>query len=404
MTRRFVALFCLSVAPMLLSMGDLYAQTLETKPTEVNAAEFETLQQAIDALPNSGGILRLPPGTFELTKPLVIEHENILLAGAGSATQLVNKNEFGESAILVRHKNWEATKNTVKPWGSESVLWRIQFSNFRITGNKKSGHGIEAHFINEIFIDNMTISYHGGDAVHLDRCYENARVNDSLLTYNAGSGVYALGCHDLVVGTNQFEENRDAIQFINGFNLCATGNIIDDHLRHGIVIENSQNNTVSGNMIEQCADTGLVLDRNVISTTVASNIFIHNACGVDARDVHGSTISANTFAAQPKRGLVIGTESSRLTVAGNTFADSYIGKGKTKWTSEKNASSGIFLNATALHTITGNTFSNLITKAITLDGKPSRHIIFSQNLLVNVESDHEQLVDSQTTGNLVVTR
>ena len=95
----------------------------------------------------------------------------------------MNRNEAGQPAIVVRHKEW-------KPGDRKSVLWRFQFSNFRITGNN-----------------------------------------------------------------------------------------IDDHLRHGIVIENSMGNTVSGNMIEECIDTGLVPDRDVYATTVASNIFIHNEGG-----------------------------------------------------------------------------------------------------------------------------
>ncbi len=279
MDRRFVTLFCVSVAATSISVRELHAQDLKSRTVEINASEFETVQQAIDALPESGGVVRLPPGTFELTEPLVIEHGNLLLTGAGSASHLMNRNESGKPAILVRHRDWNSSDNKSKPTRAKSVLWRIQFSNFRLTGNEKSGHGIEAHCINEIFIDNMTISYHGGDGVHLNYCYEDPRVNDSLLTYNAGSGVYAIGNHDLVVGTNQFEGNLDALQFIDGFNLCATGNNLDDHLRHGIVIENSMGNTVSGNMIEQCEGTGLLLDRKVYATTVASNIFIHNKGG-----------------------------------------------------------------------------------------------------------------------------
>ena len=41
-------------------------------------------------------------------------------------------------------------------------------SNFRITGNEQSGHGIEAILVNEILIQGVTTSYHGGDGIRLD--------------------------------------------------------------------------------------------------------------------------------------------------------------------------------------------------------------------------------------------
>jgi hypothetical protein len=34
-----------------------------------------------------------------------------------------------------------------------------------------------------------------------------------------------------------FEENQDALHCLDGFNLTVTGNDLDDHLGHGVVIE-----------------------------------------------------------------------------------------------------------------------------------------------------------------------
>ena len=36
-----------------------------------------------------------------------------------------------------------------------------------------------------------------------------------------------------------------------------------------------------------------------------------------------------------------------------------------------------------------------------LSGAPSRHVIFSSNLLLNTASDHDKLVDSVAQGNLI---
>ena len=61
-----------------------------TKPA-IDASRFASLQAALDALPKQGGIVKLPPGTFEITEPLVLSTENVLLEGSGMATHIVNK-------------------------------------------------------------------------------------------------------------------------------------------------------------------------------------------------------------------------------------------------------------------------------------------------------------------------
>ena len=55
--------------------------------------------------------------------------------------------------------------------------------------------------------------------------------------------------------------NLDALRCLDPFNLCMTGNCVDDHLRHGVVIENTYGSIVSGNMIEECNGTAVILDR-----------------------------------------------------------------------------------------------------------------------------------------------
>src|SRR5262245_47760346 len=59
---------------------------------EIDAGKFASLQAAIDALPANGGVVRLPAGVFEITQPLLIKQEDVLLQGAGTATHIRNTN------------------------------------------------------------------------------------------------------------------------------------------------------------------------------------------------------------------------------------------------------------------------------------------------------------------------
>lgn len=346
----------------------------------IDASHYATLQAAIDALPPTGGIVQLPAGTFEITEPLRISQEDVLIQGSGTATHIKNVAIGGQPAIEI--------DNPKRKSDPRATLWRVELQNLRITGNEKSGHGILAHHVDEILLHGVTISYHGGDGIHLDHCYEDPRICDCLLTYNKGAGLMLDVCHDIVVVGNQFEENLDAVVCKDGFNLCMTGNNLDDHLRHGVVIENTYGSVVSGNMIEECNGIAIILDHDCYGITLSSNVIAHEvAGGIDLRDAHGCTVSANTFTIVKKDALRIGPASSRIAVTGNNFSNSYIGENAQKRQKVDSDAAGIVLNGTSDIAISGNVFSGLTTKAVTLEGAPYRRVLFSDNVLTDIPQD-----------------
>ena len=147
----------------------------------IEAANYPSLQAAIDALPPTGGVVRLPAGTFEINEPLRITQEDVLIEGSGTATHIKNVNDQRPAG----------DRDRISPSGRPTRGRRCGGSRFRtcgVTGNEKSGHGILAQHVDEIFLHGVTISYHGGDGIHLDHCYEDPRICDCLLTYNKAAG------------------------------------------------------------------------------------------------------------------------------------------------------------------------------------------------------------------------
>jgi parallel beta-helix repeat protein len=248
----------------------LSAQETLPPPVEVDVKQGESIQAALDKLPESGGVIRIAPGNFTITEPLVVRTAETRIEGSGASTHIVNKNEEGHPAIHIRPDAYAEDK--------KARLWRIQTDNFRVSGNEKSGHGIFAQGIQEIFLHGVSIDHHGGHGIFLDFCFEDPRIADCILTYNKESGVHLVGNHDIVVDANHFEENNDALTCLDGFNLTFTGNNIDDHLRHGVVIENTYGSVVTGNMIEECAGTAIILDRDCYGITLSANVIAHDLC------------------------------------------------------------------------------------------------------------------------------
>ncbi len=355
----------------------------------IDAADFPTLQAALDALPDDGGIVRLPPGLFEIQEPLRLTAEDVLIAGSGTATHIKNNNQQGKPALVI------------EPPESKKTIWRVQLTNFRITGNADSGDGIVARHVDELFLDGVTSSYHGGHGVFLDNCYEDPRICDSLITYNKKTGLALIGCHDIVVSGNQFEENLDALTCVDSFNLCMTGNNLDDHLRHGVVIENTYGSVVSGNMIEECQGTAVILDRDCYGITLSANVIAHDSGGgIDLRDAHGCTVSANTFTIVPQRAVTIGPDSGRITVSANNFSDSYIGDAE-KRAADDQAASGIVLNGTTDVAISGNSFSGLDGDAVEVDGSEAMRVLLGNNVVTQAGKMPGNLPAGKVADNIV---
>ena len=395
--RRGVASVCCA-AIMLLSVlficlcikGSVNAQREPSATaTAIDASRYPSLQAALDAVPeDGGGIVRLPAKAIEIKEPLVVTRENTRLEGAGPATHLINRNQHGQPALILRPPNRDVSDQDVN---RKQRLWRLQLADFRISGNPKSGDGVLAIGINEVYIHNLSIDHNGGNGIKLADCYENPRITDCNITYNGKAGLKMISSsHNPVINGCHFEENRDGVEAIHIYNICMTGNNFDDQTRHGIIVEDSWGGVLTGNMVEQCRGTGIVIDRDCYGFAISANIIGQNyQGGIDLRDGWGCTVSANTFSITHQRALVIGPESGRITVTGNNFSNSHIG-GKDY---RDESASGIHLKGTADVSITGNVFAGLYEKAIQTDGQCQR-IIVSSNLTTDLRDSPGLAVES----------
>lgn len=103
----------------------------EARPAVVvDAAKYASLQAAFDALPEAGGLVKLPPGEFRITQPLVLARGNTRVEGAGGATRIVNCSPKGEPALIIASR--DLAKNP------RARLWRVQLADFRVCGDRKS--------------------------------------------------------------------------------------------------------------------------------------------------------------------------------------------------------------------------------------------------------------------------
>jgi hypothetical protein len=105
-------------------------------------------------------------------------------------------------------------------------------------------------------------------------------------------------------------------------------------------------------------------------------------------------VSANTFTINAGFGLRVGPDSSRITVTGNNFSDSYLGGGKVKRGAKDLAAAGLKLEGTSDVAVSGNVFAGVRPKALEAAGEASRRVLFAGNVLADAEGDHGKLKDS----------
>jgi parallel beta-helix repeat protein len=166
-----------------------------------------------------------------------------------------------------------------------------------------------------------------------------------------------------------------------------------------VVIENTYGSVVSGNMIEECNGTAIEIDRDCYGITLSANVIAHNGAGIDLKDAHDCSVSANTFTIMKSDALRIGPGSGRIAVAGNSFSSSYIGDAKDKRRPDDQEAAGMVLSGTTDNAISGNVFSGVKPKALGVEGQ-TKGVLFASNVLVDTDSDHEKLKQSTVQGNL----
>lgn len=366
---------------LLLSLVMAQAQTTPPVAT-VDASKHAHLQAALDAVPAGGGLVTIPPGTYEITEPLRVKTADTRIVGSGTATHIINQNATGQPAFILRPPTLDTDK--------KALLWRVQLADLRVSGNEKSGDGIFAEGIQEIYFEGVSIDHHGGHGIHMVNCTEDPRVADCILTYNKKSGIEIHGGHDIIVNANHFEENQDALRCYDAFNLCMNGNNIDDHLGNGVIIENTYGSVLSGNMIEECNGTAIILDRDCYGITLSANVIAHHLQGgIDLRDASGCTLSANTFVLAHQFSVRVSQESERNTLTANTFSNTYIGAGKDKRPAEAktpmgtDAGTGVLVESGVNGLLlNGNTFSGLTTAAVWSTGIV-KNVLVTGNLLLD---------------------
>jgi parallel beta-helix repeat protein len=146
----------------LLLTADVFAGSSGRVYHQLRPEVSETeIQQALDALPEAGGIVVLPPGTITITRPLLLKRSHQTLRGAGTATVLrladgancpviimgepVNQPSYTVSGVCVDSLFIDGNRS-----GQQRELWKEQGEGSEIRNN-----GITIQRVSDSKVENV---------------------------------------------------------------------------------------------------------------------------------------------------------------------------------------------------------------------------------------------------------
>lgn len=293
-----------------------------------NAAEFSTIQAAINDLPSTGGIVFIPAGTYNVTAAISVP-ANVTLWGAGTSTilkipdstitstavNIVANTASGNSGIVIRDLVLDGNRNNQSPTGGGFDSAGINFNPA----------------VNKSKILNCTIRNIIGDAIVLANGCGNNEVRGNSITNigkngitqsSQGIGIYIItNCHDNLVAGNEFFDimggsvvnlqgglrtqivdnrinvgsgNTKGIQLASFGGTTPSNNVVaNNEIRDlgdvGIYLNGADRNTVQGNIVSGCTFEGIEINGQ-------GNIIFGNTCSYNHRDA---------AAAQPANGIAL---------------------------------------------------------------------------------------------------
>lgn len=135
------------------------------KPVTVTLSAGVTgaqIQQALDRLPESGGEVVLPPGTFEVSQPIVLGRDHLTLRGSGDATVL-RLADGANCPVIILGEPINNPRRTVKDlrvtglfidgnrYHQQRELWRLRGEGSEIRNN-----GITVQSVSNSVVEHVT--------------------------------------------------------------------------------------------------------------------------------------------------------------------------------------------------------------------------------------------------------
>jgi len=275
-------------------------------------ADNVQIQQAIDALPASGGSIYLSDGTFTLAAGLTARMNGFTIRGAGIGVTIINFPGVEGYALEVGAEHADAEA------GSRYYDAEIASISFQGNGEDDENHLLKCVGLARFNVGKCSFYKSGDEALIIDFCEDwtvsGCIFNDVSGADAAGGGIYLEstskrgtihGCHFMAsVARTYISLRQITVESVRGIIVHGCS-----FLGGKTAIDISAT-TGAGALIRGVAVTGNYL---VSQTTRGIDVL-----GTAPADIEGVLMSNNTFESMPE-GIRVSTRTSGIVVEGNYF-------------------------------------------------------------------------------------
>ena len=271
------------------------------RDTWINVAETGGIQAAFDALPEQGGTVYVPTGTWQIDQTIEVdlaEGQHLFLVGDGRSSVIVNTSTSGDPLMHLV--------------GVEDSWWpdlKITIRDLTFVGNHQSGDALAMEWPNDAMVDACFFIGHGGTAVNCMRNSSNVTVRDCWMR-DCKRALAAENLHHLTMHGCQTRSLKDGqVQaehvYIN-WN-CREVRIVGNHFAYGhaegIILDGTAQQVISGNTLE-----GFTTQIRAVDTRdmVIADNYLHGGKSVHlSGECNGFSITGNTMINATEGGVVI---------------------------------------------------------------------------------------------------
>ncbi|MCD6361309.1 MAG: right-handed parallel beta-helix repeat-containing protein [Armatimonadetes bacterium] len=343
----------------------------------INVAEAGGLQQALDALPEQGGTVHVPAGTWEVSETVEVrltEGRHLFLVGDGRASVLVNTQTSGEPLLHLV--------------GVEGSWWpdlKITIRDLTFAGNHDSGDALAMEWPNDTMVDACFFIGHGGTAVNCMRNSTNVTVRDCWMR-DCRRALAAENLHHLTMHgcqTRSLKEGQIQDEHVYIDKNCREVRIVGNHFAYGhaegIILDGTAQQVISGNTLEGFTTQIYAVDTR--DMVIADN-YLHGGKSVHmVGECNGFTITGNTMINATEGGVVI--EDARGS-GGHVIANNIIRKSvyrDIEYIRDKRMA-GVLLGDALNCVVTGNVIED-VTEPVVISAGPGGggHVITANRII-----------------------
>ena len=283
-------------------------------------ADQVEIQQAIDAL-TAGGVVYLLEGTYNISGSINLDNtapndSGKAIIGAGSGTVL---RVSGSSFNVI----------------NASGVNRILISQLMIDGNNigSNNYGINFNSVTNSKIDKVWVEKMSYRGIFIGNSSNNNILSASNYRLNGGCGItIQQSSNNTITGNMLWSNSGHGIHIMREGDAPASNNTISSNnvflnSLSGIMLEGSaawtvSNNTISGNNVNSSGNDGISLTFSSNNTVTGNTVWSSTSSGIYLfNSSSNNTVTGNNVGGNSQRGIYLRTASSRNILSGNVIGN-----------------------------------------------------------------------------------